>query len=585
MNQLFADVLRLFPRKAVALLLLASFASISEGFLLILLLPLIGALTGSPATSGVAYKVIQFCAVLGVPDTASAYAVLFLVFSLAQYSLVLIQAALSSQLQAIYVRSIREDIFASLLSARWDFLVEIRSAEYLSGLITEAAHASLALTYFVTFVSSAITALVYFLIAFNLSSLLTTVLGITFVVAGSATYLASKRASLVGRETCEYEARSAQWLSEVLGSLKSYKAAAWEEIAIRKYSALNFRLSRLVAVALRSPQFVRVAMEFFALVGLILMLYIGATDLKISFSVLLVLLGAFIRTYPRLISAQQAFQLLSLHLQSVRRVRNLITLATVQSEKAGGLKFSSKSNGVDIDCINLSVSAGGDRIVNDVSIKIPACQYVAIVGPSGSGKTTLVDCLLGLRQVETGKILIDGHPLKEIDLLSWRKRVAYVSQDPPIFNASVRDNIIWGRSDVSDDEVVRAAKAAHAHDFICQLEHGYETYVGDWGGKLSGGQKQRIAIARALISKSVLLVLDEATSALDSQSEREVMNALDDLKGGLSIIAIAHRLSTVRSADRILVMESGRIAESGTWLELIEERGLFARLVSLQGQG
>lgn len=585
MNIIFSDIWRLFPFRAISLLVIASIASLTEGVVLMLLLPLLNMLSGETQSSGVVSYILHLFDTVGIPYTATACAAIVVFAAVVQYSFVLLQASIGAYLQSVYVFSIRRELFDSVLFARWDYLVGIRSADYLNGLIADAAHASLALTYLINFFSALITAGVYMVIAFGLSSLLSVVLLSTFAVVGAATYFAGKRSSIIGRETCEVENRSARWLAEVLGSLKSYKASAWESFARRAYGDLNVKLSNLIAVALRSPQLVRVAMEFGALVGLILMVYVGASELQIAFPVLLVLLGAFLRTYPRLIASQQAFQLLSLHLQSVRRVHRLVNEASAHRESIGGVEFNPTTHGVDINCSDLEVLAGGRAVLSGVSLSVHPGEYLAIVGPSGSGKTTLVDCLLGLRQFERGSITINGVSLLDIDLHSWRSRVAYVSQDPPIFNATITENIAWGRSGLDKEEIIKAAKAAHAHDFICSFEDGYDTVVGDRGGKLSGGQRQRIAIARALLAESVLLVFDEATSALDSSSEQEVVNTLDDLKGTLNIIVIAHRLASVRRADRIIVMDEGGVIESGDWVGLIGLRGLFAKLASHQGHG
>jgi subfamily B ATP-binding cassette protein MsbA len=207
---------------------------------------------------------------------------------------------------------------------------------------------------------------------------------------------------------------------------------------------------------------------------------------------------------------------------------------------------------------------------------------VALVGPSGSGKSTLISLVPRLFDVTGGAIEIDGHDIKTITLASLRDAMAAVSQDPLLFDETVRVNIALGRPGATDAEIEDAAKAAAAHEFIMQLPEGYETRVGERGSRLSGGQRQRIAIARAILRDAPILILDEATSALDSESERAVQDALDRLAKGRTSLVIAHRLSTIRDADLILVMDNGRIVERGTHDALIERDGLYRRLHRLQ---
>jgi ABC-type bacteriocin/lantibiotic exporters, contain an N-terminal double-glycine peptidase domain len=207
---------------------------------------------------------------------------------------------------------------------------------------------------------------------------------------------------------------------------------------------------------------------------------------------------------------------------------------------------------------------------------------VAIVGPSGAGKTTVFQLILRFYDCQDGAVLVDGVDVRHADLVELRRRIAYVQQEAAIFGASVADNIRYGRPDASMEEVRRAAELAAADGFIAALPQGYDTLLGERGVTLSGGQRQRIAIARAVLKDAPILLLDEATSALDAESERLVQEALDRLMQGRTTIVVAHRLATVQSADRILVMDEGRIVEEGTHATLAARGGLYAKLARLQ---
>ena len=222
------------------------------------------------------------------------------------------------------------------------------------------------------------------------------------------------------------------------------------------------------------------------------------------------------------------------------------------------------------------------QALDDASLRIAPGETVAFVGPSGAGKTTIIQLLLRFYDPQSGEIRLDGKDISELNKEDFRREIALVPQDPVIFATSARENIRFGRPDASDDDVIAAAKAAAAHDFISDLPDGYDSNVGERGVMLSGGQKQRIAIARAILRDAPILLLDEATSALDAESERAVQDAVDTLSQGRTTLIVAHRLATVKKADRIVVLDRGRVVATGPHDQLVSEGGLYARLARLQ---
>jgi ATP-binding cassette subfamily B protein len=233
---------------------------------------------------------------------------------------------------------------------------------------------------------------------------------------------------------------------------------------------------------------------------------------------------------------------------------------------------------IAFDAVTFGYKSQPEPLYSDFSLQISPGETVALVGPTGSGKSTFVKLVTRLYDVNGGAIRIDGQDVRHVTQASVRQAIAVVPQDPALFHRSLRENIAYAKPGASMDDIIAAARRARAHDFISKLPKGYETEVGERGVKLSGGERQRVALARAFLADAPILILDEATSSLDVATEREVQAAMAELKQGRTTIVIAHRLSTVREADRILVFNHGRIVEQGKHAELISARGLYARL-------
>jgi ATP-binding cassette subfamily C protein len=237
------------------------------------------------------------------------------------------------------------------------------------------------------------------------------------------------------------------------------------------------------------------------------------------------------------------------------------------------------SEAIDLDHIRFAYPQAARPAIDDVTLRLPAHTTTALVGPSGAGKTTLADIVLGLLAPDDGEIRVDGQALNTIELGSWRAAISYVPQDPFLFHESLRDNVRWGTNGVGDAAVVELLQTVGLGQLLANLPEGLDTIVGERGHRLSGGERQRVVLARALARQPHLLVLDEATSHLDAENEQAVRAAIDALHGELTVLVIAHRLGTVRHADQIVVLENGRLCESGSWEDLVSRRGRFSELV------
>jgi subfamily B ATP-binding cassette protein MsbA len=284
-------------------------------------------------------------------------------------------------------------------------------------------------------------------------------------------------------------------------------------------------------------------------------------------------------------SLRQLANLQTVFAEGMSAARRLFAALDVEPEirdAAGARPLARAEGDLAFEQVGFAYGADGPPALKDVSLQVRRGETVALVGPSGGGKSTLLNLIPRFYDVSAGRVLIDGCDVREVTLESLRRQIALVTQEPFLFDDTIRANIAYARPDASQAEIEAAAKAAAAHDFISALPQGYDTAVGEAGARLSGGQRQRIAIARAFLKNAPILLLDEATSALDTESEAQVQAALKRLMAGRTTLLIAHRLSTVRGADRIYVIDQGRIVEAGDHDALVARRGLYARLARSQ---
>ncbi len=326
--------------------------------------------------------------------------------------------------------------------------------------------------------------------------------------------------------------------------------------------------------------------EFLATTVVVILLFIGGSlALKGSSSMTPAKLITFIAVFSQVIPPAKNVTTASFSIRkgmaSVDRLNEVLDADEKIPEMENPVPISSFKDSIEFR--NVWFAYNSEPVLKDVSFTLKKGQTLAIVGKSGGGKSTLVDLIPRFMDVDRGSILIDGIDIRQLKLCELRSLMGIVSQQPILFNTSFRENIAFGRFTYAMEDVENAARIAHAHDFIMETENGYDNNVGEGGNKLSGGQKQRISIARAIMANPPILILDEATSALDTESERYVQDAIQKLMENRTSIVIAHRLSTVQHADYILVIEEGKIVESGTHSELIGiENGYYRKLHSFQ---
>lgn len=308
---------------------------------------------------------------------------------------------------------------------------------------------------------------------------------------------------------------------------------------------------------------------------------VAAQASAVEMSTLAIVLWGLLRTIPPLKQMLFVKHQLDNSLPSLEQVRRYQASADAWRQPGGSKRFNGLSRSIRLDNVSFTYPDGRDALC-DVSIEIGRGETVALVGESGSGKSTVLDLVLGLHEPTSGRLLVDDTPMRELDLASWRRRVGLVSQHPVLFDLSVRENLVWAQPGAGEDALWRACRTAGAESFLADLPEGLDTEIGDLGVRLSGGQVQRLALARALVRDPELLVLDEATSALDGETEAAIYRSLFERVEGVTTIVVAHRLSTVMGADRIYVMQRGRVVQQGSFADLSEREGYFRALLAHQ---
>ncbi|HWR57905.1 MAG TPA: ABC transporter ATP-binding protein, partial [Thermodesulfovibrionales bacterium] len=488
-----------------------------------------------------------------------------------------------SSIGAKIVRSLRQTVYEKLLRMPMSFFSQKVSGSIISRVLNdigsiESLIAHTARNFLVHLSTIVVLAFVALYRRWDLAL-------VSFIIAPAVILVADrfgqkmKKTSAMTRKLVSNVTRTVQ---ETLLGIRVIKSFTMERAMQERSDNAVSEHYRNVMREVRINEFAGAFMEVIGGVGLAIILWYGSylilnnrMDIGDFFSFVVAILMMY-DPLKRLSRVNNNFQMIR---ASLHRIKEIFL---IEDEKSGEIKKTDISGHIVFERVSFTYPGSTEPAISDISIDIRPGETVAFVGHSGAGKSTIVDLLLGFWQAGSGRILVDGVDLKEYSLNSLRAHVGFVSQDIILFDDSVRNNILFGKPGASDEEVLRASEAAYAHEFISEMPLGYDAQIGERGIKLSGGQKQRLSLARAIIRDPRILILDEATSSLDSDSETKIQKALESILPGRTTIVIAHRLSTVKKADRIIVIERGRIIQEGKHDELSNRAGVYRELYDMQ---
>ena len=584
-----AALLRTMPYESVRAFALMLLGSLTEWVGLLLLIPLL-ALTGVDLGGGAAGRIAEairgLFTALGLRPSVPLVLGLYVLVVSARTVLQRLQSVAIFDVQQGFVHHLRCRLYAAIANARWVYLSRIRSGDLLHSLVNQIFRIGVMANDVLSILATAIISVAYLGLAIKLSAAMT---AIAFVSGGGLVLVLWRRAerSREAGELMSVRTRDLMGaITEHLGGIKTAKSYGVESRNVEIFAGLSGEVVRSQQSALQSFVWVKAWFQIGSVVTLSVVLYVALEFLKMAPAEILLLILIFARLVPRFSGIQESYQHFINGMPAFREVMDLVHACEAEAEQrssdaAVGLPGLQES--LRLEGVSFRYAAGsGAPTITRMDLAIPARSITAIVGPSGAGKSTIADLLLGLLTPDEGRIVMDGVPLRTEQLRGWREQIGYVPQDTFLFHDTVRANLLWARPQASETELFESLRLAAADEFVHRLPKGIDTVIGDRGVLVSGGERQRLALARALLRKPPLLVLDEATSALDSARERRIQRAVEGLQGSTTILIITHRLSTIRQADLIHVVEDGRLVESGGWDELLDKDGRFAALCRMQ---
>lgn len=561
--------------------------SLLDGAAVLLLIPLIS-LTGVMSFEGGGTVVASLLAYLErLPELVGGLPGILLLYVLLVTGQQLLSRLVQIQhsgMQHGYFRHVRVRIYEALLHADWRFFMKHRNSDLLHTLTAETAKASTGAHSFLQLMSGLVFTGIQIAVAFWLAPTIT----LFVIVSGVLLLLFSrhfvKRSMELGGRNLTLGEEYMAGITDHMNGMKDVKSNALEQSRLTWFERVTESMKQeqveYTKVKTKSRMYYKLAST--ALTALVI--FAAVSLFQAQTAQLLLVIVIFARLWPRVTGLQDGLEQLGSRMPSFREVRKVTEEAEQAREWPKGTVAQPLAIDEGITLQNVSFSyESGKAALEDVSVRIPAKRTTAVVGKSGAGKSTLIDVLLGLHRPQDGEMSIDGQRVTNEMIPGLRQSVGYVPQDPFVFHGTVGDNLRLVKPDATTGEMWEALRFAAADEFVQKLPDGLDTELGDRGVRLSGGERQRLVLARAILRQTPVLILDEATSALDSDNEQKIQQALENMRGRMTVIVIAHRLSTIRHADQVLVLEGGRVIQQGGYQTLArEQNGAFHELLQKQ---
>jgi ATP-binding cassette subfamily C protein len=573
---------------SVFLLLVA--AGLVQGIGLLMLLPLlqvVGLEVEAGSTDRIAQEATDVLSTVGLRATLGSVLAIYVAIIGLQAVLLRRQATESEALEAAFVLRLRQRLFRAIAFSEWRFLTRQRSSDLTYALTDELDVAGGVTSSLLALASQSLIVTLHLLLAFHLSVPLSVLALGTGALLLVLLHGRNRRAHAVGEEVDRASQSLYAAAVENLAGMKTSKCHGAEARDAAIFSARSERVARAYVAAAG----VYAGTDAWFRVGSVLilstLLYAGLHLGDLAPAGVLLLLFLFSRLVPRFSAVQAEFQSVIGAMPAFRTVWTIIEQCESAAEPpAHAADQMPLRVAIRLDRVSFRYTPGdGPDTLAEIDLCVAAHRTTAIVGASGAGKSTLADLVAGVLEPDRGKIMIDDQPLTAARRRAWRMRVGFVPQDIFLFHDTIRANLLWACPSASEDALHAALHAAAADDFVRRLPNGIDTVLGDRGARLSGGERQRIALARALLRRPELLILDEATSALDSENESRIQEAIARLHGRMTIVVITHRLSTIRHADTIYVIDGGRLIEAGSWAELTRPEQRFAAMYAASVPG